>query len=538
MDAASGNGSGGSPKVKAPVNHWIVAVTVSMATFMEVLDTSIANVALPYISGGLAVGRSQATWVLTSYLVANAIVLPLSGWMMGLLGRKRFYMICVFLFTVSSALCGAAPSIELLIFFRVLQGLGGGGLQPSEQGILIDAFPPRQLGMAMAMYGVAIVVAPILGPVLGGYISDNYSWRWIFYINIPIGVASLILTSFIVQDPPGTDEEVRKSWKRGLKIDYIGLGLVSIGLGSLEVLYAKGQEWDWFGDPFWRVQTFFIATAVGLGAFVVWELRHPDPMINLRLLGERNFLACGLIIYISFAVLYGANVATPQMLQELFGYDAFHAGLVLSPAVFFTMVMMPVVGFLLGKKVDARYIIPFGLLCLAGGSYWQAHLNIYASPYTVIAPRCVQMTGIGMLFVPLNNAAYLYLAPNQVNKAAGLFNMLRNEGGSLGIALVTVLLDRRSQFHQLRLAEHVTPLNPAVDRWTQYFAQTRMVRGGVTQAVAEQQGMGLLSQMVHNQAREMAYLDPFWMFAIMALAALPLILLMKKAVTKGGVSAH
>ena len=281
-----------------------------MATFMEVLDTSIANVALPYISGGLAVGRSQATWVLTSYLVANAIVLPLSGWLMGLLGRKRFYMTCVFLFTVSSALCGAAPSIELLILFRVLQGLGGGGLQPSEQGILIDAFPPRQLGMAMAMYGVAVVVAPILGPVLGGYISDNYSWRWIFYINIPIGIVSLILTSFIVQDPPGTGEEVRKNWKRGLKIDFIGLGLVSIGLGSLEVLYAKGQEWDWFGDPFWRVQTFFIAMMVGLGAFVVWELRHPDPMINLRLLGERNFLACGLIIYISFAVLYGANVAT------------------------------------------------------------------------------------------------------------------------------------------------------------------------------------------------------------------------------------
>ena len=218
-----------------------------------------------------------------------------------------------------------------MIFFRVLQGLGGGGLQPSEQGILVDTFPPRQLGMAMAMYGVAVVVAPILGPVLGGYISDNYSWRWIFYINIPIGIVSLILTSIIVQDPPGMDEEVRKNWRRGLNIDYIGLGLVSIGLGSLEVLYAKGQEWDWFGDPFWRAQTFFVAMVIGLGAFVIWELRHPNPMVNLRLLGERNFLACGLIIYVSFAVLYGSNVDTPQMLQELFGYDAFRAGLVLSP---------------------------------------------------------------------------------------------------------------------------------------------------------------------------------------------------------------
>jgi MFS transporter, DHA2 family, multidrug resistance protein len=237
-------------------------------------------------------------------------------------------------------------------------------------------------------------------------------------------------------------------------------------------------------------------------------------------------------------LLYGANVDTPQMLEELFGYDAFHAGLILSPAEFFAMVMMPVVGFLLGKKVDARYIIPFGLLCLAGGSYWQMNLNSYSSLYALIAPRCVQMTGIGMLFVPLNNAAYLYLSGNQVNKAAGLFNMLRNEGGSLGIAIVTVMVDRRSQFHQLRLAERVTPLNPAVDRWTQYFAQTRMVRGGVTRAVAVQQGTGLLSWMVYNQAREMAYLDPFWVFAIMALAALLLIPLMKKGVTRGGVAMH
>ena len=417
-------------KVKAPVNHWIVALTVTLATFMEVLDTSIANVALPYISGGLSVGRSQSTWVLTSYLVANAIVLPLSGWLMGLFGRKRFYMGCVFLFTVSSALCGAAPNIELLVLFRVFQGLGGGGLQPSEQGILVDTFPPKLRGMAMAVYGVAVVVAPIFGPVLGGYISDNYSWRWIFYINIPIGILSLILTSFVVQDPPGTDEQVRKSWKKGLKIDYIGLALVSLGLGSLEVLYAKGQEWDWFGDPFWRAQTFFIMMTIGLLSFIVWELRHPNPMVNLRLLGDRNFLASGLIIYIAFAVLYGSNVDTPQMLQELFGYDAYHAGLILSPSAFFTMAMMPIVGFLLARKVDARLIIPFGLLCLAGASYWQAHLDLYTSPFKFVAPRCVQMIGVGLLFVPLNNTAYMYLPKNQINNATGVFNMLRNEGAA------------------------------------------------------------------------------------------------------------
>ena len=538
MNAASGKGNGGGPRVQPPVNHWIVALTVTLATFMEVLDTSIANVALPYISGDLAVGRSQATWVLTSYLVANAIVLPLSGWLMGLFGRKRFYMTCVFLFIVSSALCGASPNIGFLIFFRVLQGLGGGGLQPSEQGILVDTFPRQQLGMAMAIYGVAVVVAPILGPVVGGYLSDNYSWRWIFYINVPVGIVSLVLTHFIVRDPPGMDEEVKSNWRRGLKIDYVGLSLVSLGLGSLEVLYAKGQEWDWIGDPFWRAQAFFIAMVVGLSAFVVWELRHPDPMINLRLLGKRNFLACGVIIYLAFAALYGANVATPQMLQELFGYDAFHAGLVLSPPAFFTMATMPIVGFLLGRKVDARFIVPVGLLCLAGACFWQAQLDLYVSPLAVIEPRCLQMLAIGMLFVPLNNAAYLHLPADQVNKAAGLFNMLRNEGGSLGIAIVTVMVDRRAQFHQSRLVEHVTPLNPAVGRWTDYYAQIRMIRGGVTRVVSEQQGMGLVSQMVHNQAREMAYLDPFWVFAIMALAALPLVLLMKKSVARAGVAMH
>ena len=540
MSESSGeaHGAGQEPRVRAPVNHWFVALTVTLATFMEVLDTSIANVALPYISGGLSVGRSQATWVLTSYLVANAIVLPVSGWLMGLMGRKRFYMTCVLLFTISSALCGAAPNIGLLIFFRVLQGLGGGGLQPSEQGILVDTFPRNQLGMAMAIYGVAVVVAPILGPVLGGYISDNYSWRWIFYINVPIGILSLLLTSFIVRDPPGMDEQVRKNWKQGIRIDYVGLILVSIGLGSFEVLSAKGQEWDWFGDPFWRVQPFFIAMVIGLTAFVFWELRHPSPMVNLRLLGERNFLACGLIIYISFAVLYGSNVDTPQMLQELFGYDAFRAGLILSPSAFFTMFVMPIVGFLLGRKVDARYIIPIGLLCLAGSAYWQARLDLYTSPFMFIAPRCVQMAGVGMLFVPLNNAAYQYLARDQVNNATGIFNMLRNEGSSLGIAIVTVMVDRRAQFHQLRLAERVTPFNPAVGQWADYFAQTRMVRGGVTSTVAEQQGMGMLSQMVTTQAREMAYLDVFMIFAFMALAALPLVLLMKKSISKGGVSVH
>jgi DHA2 family multidrug resistance protein len=464
--------------------------------------------------------------------------LPLSGWLIGLFGRKRFYMSCVVLFTISSALCGAAPSLELLIFFRVLQGLGGGGLQPSEQGILVDTFPRQKLGMAMAVYGVAVVVAPILGPTLGGWITDNYSWRWIFYINLPVGVLSLILTSIVVEDPPWMKEERRKNRKRGLKIDYVGLSLVSLGLGSLEVVYAKGQEWDWFGDPFWRAQTFIVLTAVSLVSFVVWELSHPHPIINLRLLGERNFLACGLIIYIAFGVLYGANVNTPQMLQDLFGYDAFRAGLILSPSAFFTMVMMPVVGFLLGRKVDARKIIPFGLVCVAVALYWQAHMTLDASPYVLVAPRCLQMAGVGMLFVPLNNAAYLYIPKNQTNNATGLFNMLRNEGGSLGIAIATTMTEIRSQFHHSRLAEHVRPTNPMVDRWVDYYSQLRIVRGGVSTVVGHDQGFALMSRMVGQQARFMAYMDIFWIFFVMVLLTVPLVFLMKKSVARGGPAMH
>lgn len=523
-------------KPRPPVNHWIVAFTVTLATFMEVLDTSIANVALPHIAGSLSAGRSQSTWVLTSYLVANAIVLPLSGWLSALIGRKRFYMSCVALFTISSALCGAAPSLELLIVFRILQGAGGGGLQPSEQGILIDTFPINQLGMAMAMYGVAVVVAPILGPTLGGWITDNYSWRWIFYINVPIGILSLTLTHLVVRDPPGAAEERRRA--RARRVDYAGLSLIALGLGSLEVVFAKGQEWDWFGDPFHRLHVFAALAVVGIAAAAAWELRHPDPVVNLRLFGERNFLVCGLIIYVSFAVLYGANAALPLMLQELFGYDATRAGLILSPAAAFTMAMMPIVGFLLGRKVDARWMIPFGLLAAAGGSYWQSQLDLTASPYALTAPRCLLMTGVGLLFVPLNNAAYLYLPKDQTNNATGLFNMLRNEGGSLGVAIMATMVDRRAQFHQSRLAEFIHSSNPAVDRTIDQLAQLRIVRGGATLPVGRREGFALMYRMVQDQARLMSYLDVFWIFAAMALAALPLVLLMKKSVARRGLSAH
>jgi len=528
---------GAGAKVKSPVNHWFVALTVTLATFMEVLDTSIANVALPYITGSLSVGRSQGTWILTAYLVSNAIVLPLSGWFIGLFGRKRYYMTCVAIFTVSSVLCGAAPSLELLILFRVIQGVGGGGLQPSEQGILVDTFPASQRGMALAIYGVAVVVAPILGPVLGGYLCINYDWRWIFYINVPVGILSLVLTHFIVQDPPGMAEQRAANWRRGLSVDYVGIILVAVGLGSLEVIYAKGQEWDWFADPFWRVQTAAFFTAAGLTSFVIWELLHPNPIVNLRLLRERNFMSCGVLIYLTFAVIYGSNVATPQMLQSLFGYDAFKAGVILSPSSIFTMMMMPLCGFLLAKRVDARFLIPIGMSAMAGACYWQAHLDLDVSPTMLILPRCLQMAGVGFLFVPINNAAYLYIPKSQTDNASGLFNMLRNEGSDLGIAIVTIMVDRRTQFHHLRLSESVRPSRPAVQAYLDQVRPYDMGRGGATGWTADQWGMGHLAETVQSQASEMAYLDVFWIYWIMALAALPFVLLMKKAITKGGAAA-
>jgi DHA2 family multidrug resistance protein len=518
------------------VNPWIVALTVTLATFMEVLDTTIANVALPHIAGGLAAGRSQSTWVLTSYLVANAIVLPLSGWFSDLIGRKRFYMICVLLFTVSSALCGLAGSLEQLILFRVLQGAGGGGLQPSEQGILVDTFPPEKRGMAMAVYGMAVVIAPILGPTLGGWITDNYTWRWIFFINIPVGCLSLLLTSLIVKDPEYMEEERARRRGQPFRIDYIGLGLIALGFGSLEVIYAKGQELDWFGSQF--IVTFMALAVIGLVGMVVWELRHPQPILNLKLLKDRNFAVCGLIVFLAFAVLYGSNANLPQMLQELFGYDAMRAGLVMSPAAIFPMLVMPVVGFLLGRKTDARWLIAFGILCVAAGSYWHALLNLQASPYKIILPRCLQLFGMGFLFVPLNTAAYIYVPGNQTSNASGLFNMLRNEGGSFGIAVATTMLERRSQFHQFRLVENLHAANPHVSSALDAFSQQLSAAGGMPAPASERPALAMLYRLVGEQARIMSYLDVFWLAAVGAALVFPCVLFMRRSVSEGGAAMH
>ncbi len=521
---------------KPRFNPWLIAITVTMATFMEVLDTSIANVALPHMAGSLSVSNEESTWVLTSYLVANAVILPLSGWLSGVLGRKRFYLISVFIFTVSSALCGMATSIEQLVFFRVLQGLGGGGLQPSEQAILMDTFPPSKRGMAMAVYGLAILCAPVLGPTLGGFITDNYSWRWIFYINLPVGVLSLVLSSIVVEDPPYLKRQKEERKRQPHKVDFIGLGLLTIGLASLELVLDKGQTFDWFGSPFIVRMTILAVTAL-VGA-VIYELRHPDPIVNLRLFQDRNFAVCGVVVFCAFAVLYGSTVLLPQMLQTLMGYSAMNAGLVLSPAGLVTMLEMPLIGIALTKGADARWLIILGLSTVGVSALWMGSMNITIAPGQVIWPRNIQTMGAALLWVPINTAAYAYLTREQTNNASGLFNLIRNEGSSIGVALTNTLLQRRTQFHHSRLVEHLDRYNPVAMQWLSNTAAARQ-RGGSDPVLAQSQAMRMLDGVVNQQASAMSYLDLFWLFAMLSFAVIPLVLFMKKSVSEGGaLAAH
>jgi DHA2 family multidrug resistance protein len=517
-------------------NPWAVALTVTIATFMEVLDTSIANVALPHMAGSLAVSTEESTWVLTSYLVSNAIILPLSGWLSSVLGRKRYYMISVFLFTVASALCGFATSIEQLVFFRVLQGLGGGGLQPSEQAILMDTFPPSKRGMAMAVYGISILCAPVLGPTLGGFITDNYSWRWIFLINVPFGIISLILSGILVEDPPFLKKMRAERAGKKQRVDFVGLGLLTVGLASLELVLDKGQTYDWFGSPF--IVRMSILAVVTLVAAVFYELRCTDPIINLRLFKDRNFAMSAVGVFAAFSVLFGSTTLLPQMLQTLMGYTALNAGLVMSPAGLVTMLVMPAIGIALGKGADARWLIAMGLTIVGVSCLWMASMNMEISPGQVIWPRNLQTIGAGLLWVPINTAAYAYISKEQTNNASGLFSLIRNEGSSIGIALSNTMLQRRTQFHHSRLAEGLDRYNPVATGWLDGTAMM-LQKAGSDAALAARQALRMLDNAVSRQASFMSYLDMFWLFAVLSFAVIPFIFLMKKAVAKGGeMAAH
>ncbi|MDB6138555.1 MAG: drug resistance transporter, EmrB/QacA subfamily, partial [Verrucomicrobiaceae bacterium] len=416
-------------------NPWIIALAVVVPTFMEVLDTTIANVALRYIAGGLSATVSDGEWVITSYLAANAIILPLTGWISAHLGRRNYFLLSIAVFTVASVLCGMATSLGQLIFFRVLQGLAGGGLQPSSQGVLLDSFPPEKQGSAMTLFGIAALIAPILGPTLGGYITDHYSWRWIFYINIPVGLLALGACAYVLEDPEYLKKDRAELKKQPLNFDTIGLSLLVLTMVSWEVLLSKGQEWDWFGDSTHRVQMLGLVFVLGLGGLIWRELKTAHPVINLRPLAERNLAAASIITFCAFGVLYGSTTMLPGLLQSLFGYDATHSGLVMSPAGIASVMFLPVIGALLGRGTDARWLIGAGLITMSLGNFWMAHMNLDMSPRQVIWPRIVMIVGLSSIFAPLNLAAYLYTPQRLRGAAIGLVSLLRNEGGSVGTSL-------------------------------------------------------------------------------------------------------
>jgi DHA2 family multidrug resistance protein len=517
-------------KLRTPdgnINPWVIAVTVTLATFMEVLDTSIANVALPHISGNLSAGADESTWVLTSYLVSNAIVLPLSGWLSSLIGRKRFYMSCVALFTVSSFLCGLAPSLGVLVLFRILQGVGGGGLQPSEQAILNDTFPLEKRGMAFAVYGLAVVVAPTIGPWLGGWITDNFSWRWIFYINVPVGVLSLLLTSVLVSDPPYMK---RASVKRGFRIDYIGIGLIGLGLGSMQIILDKGQREDWLSSNF--IVCFFVLMLIGIVAGIWWELRQKEPVVDLRMLKDRNFAVSTVAMFFLGFVLYASTVLIPQFLQELLGYTAQLAGMALSPGGAVIMCMMPVVGFLV-SRVDTRILITFGCIVSASALFVMAGWDLGLDYGHAVRARMLQSFGLAFLFIPINVAAFAYVPREKTNMGTGIINLARNIGASVGIATVTTLLERRTQVHQARLMEHVNGLSAAYHNMLN-GTQTRLVSAGSGLAQASAQAHGMIYNTVQRQAAMLAFIDNFKMLGVVFFAVIPALLLMRKPKAPSG----
>ena len=506
------------------VNPWVIAFTVMLSTFMEVLDTSIANVALPHIAGSLSAGVDESTWVLTSYLVSNAIVLPLTGWFSRLFGRKNFYMFCVLTFIVSSFLCGVAPSLPLLVLFRVLQGAGGGGLQPVSQAILVESFPREKQGMAMAVYGMGVVVAPIIGPTLGGWITDNYSWRWIFFINIPVGLLSVFLTSALISDPPHIANARKNNGNgKGVRIDYIGLGLLSVGLGFLQVVLDKGQRDDWFGSSF--IVWCMIICVIGLVGAVLWELRQKDPVVELHLFKDRNYATATFLMFLLGVVLYGSTVLLPVLLQTLVGYTAQLSGLVLSPGAIITLISLPLVGKLL-VHYQPRWLVIFGLLVLSFGMFQLAYLNLTTSFWTYVYVWMYSRGGLGFLFVPINVVAFSYVPKERMNNATGLINLARNIGGSVGISLVTTLQARLAQMHQANLVGHINPLNPRYLAAVQGITANLHARGSDA-ATATQQANSLLYYEVVRQASMLSFIDVFWILGGVCLAMIPLMFLIK-----------
>jgi DHA2 family multidrug resistance protein len=484
---------------------------------MEVLDTSVANVALPHIAGNLSASTSESTWVLTSYLVSNAIILPATNWLGHRFGRRRVLIVCIAIFTLSSALCGAAASLGMLLFARVVQGAGGGALQPIAQAVLLESFPAAKRGAAMAVYGMGIVVAPIIGPTLGGWITDNYSWRWIFYINVPIGILAALMSHAFVEDPPYI-----KNQKPG-RIDYIGFGLMALGLAALQIVFDKGQEDDWFSSSF-IIRTALIA-GIALTAFVIWELRSKDPIVNLRVLRNRNFAVGTALIAVMGIVLYGTIALLPLFLQTLLGYPALESGLAVSPRGIGAVISMVVVGRLVGK-IDGRYLIMFGFGLTGLATYLLGDIDLQISVGNIAWPQVLSGLAIGFVFVPLTVMATGTLTNEQIGNATGIFNLMRNIGGSFGIAAVTTMLARGAQLHQAAMVHNLTPYDPAYQQRLHELTAALVARGNPMTAV--QQAYGAVYGTLVQQATLLAYIDNFRMLAFLCLLCIPAALLFKR----------
>jgi DHA2 family multidrug resistance protein len=492
---------------------------------MVVLDTAIANVALRYIAGSLAISVDESTWVVTTYLIANAVVLPVSGWLSNVIGRKRFYMICVAIFTVASLLCGLASSLTALIIFRILQGLGGGGMPTSEQAMLTDTFPPAKRPQAFAIYGIAVIVAPTVGPTIGGWLTDNYSWHWIFFINVPFGILSLILVQWLVVEPEVLERERHERLAGGLKVDWIGFALIALTFGSLEIVLDRGQLDDWFSSA--TIVTFATIAACSFIFFIPWELTRDDPIVDIRLLFHRQFAMAFIVMLAVGALLFGSNQVTPQLMQTNFPYTAMLSGLAMMPGGLTMLLLMPIAGQII-PHMQPKYWLAVGLALIALGMWVSTSLVPDASFTYFASVRVLQTLGMPFMFIPINSIAYAELPPQKTNEGSALINVARNLGGSVGVSLAATELARRSQFHQSRLTENMSPDSPAyqsaVHNLTQYFGQTG------PPATARGHAIGYIAQLIDSQAALMAYIDIFFSWAIFAAILVPITLLLIRRV--------
>lgn len=505
------------------MNRWLIALTVMLPTLIEIVDMSVVNVSLDHIRGSLSAGIDESTWAITSYLVSNAIVIPITGWLSRLFGRKKYLIASIAMFTISSFLCGSAWSLRSLVIFRIIQGIGGGALQPLSQSILLEAFPPQKHGMAMAIFGVGIMFGPIIGPLLGGWITDNWSWRWIFYINVPIGIISILLSIFVIHDPP-----YMKRVK--MKIDYPGLLLLALGLGSLQFVLDKGQREDWFSSSL--IVTFSIISAVSLILFVILELFSENPVINLRLFKDRTFTTGNILMFFAFFNLFGSIVLLPIYLQTLMGYTSFLAGLVLGPGGIATMFALPIAGKFVEKR-NPKIILIAGISICALSTYLMSKFTLHADFFNISIPRVVLGIGMGFLFIPLTTMTLSHIPRERMTDATAMYNLLRNIGGSVGVAFVTTIIARRAQFHHLRLVEHLTPFN-------NIYIEIKRYAG----ALQSYKGMGFINpdafiyRDLLSQANMKAFNDAFFLLSVLMMIILPLVLLMKREKAKEQITLH